>query len=133
MNQTRTITCAIGSRPGKRSAWHQVFGSLLRCAMLNQAVAHNSIQYTLCVRMELSGRTKTRLRSGEDGAPPLVCGGCRLQSGNLDRLYVGGRLALRPVLNIKADGLTFLQAFEAALRRFFKDGLGRWHKKTTAL
>ena len=46
MNQTRTTTCAIGSRPGKRKTRHHVLGSLEGCAMLNQAVAHNSIQDT---------------------------------------------------------------------------------------
>ena len=49
------------------------------------------------------------------GHPVSDSEGCRLKCGDLDRLYVGCRFALWPVLNIKADGLTFLQAFETAI------------------
>jgi len=50
-----------------------------------------------------------------DGPPLGYEGKARLQGGNLGRLYVGCRLALRPVLNIEGNCLTFLQAFEAAI------------------
>jgi hypothetical protein len=46
MNRTRTTTCAIRSRPGRRKTWHQALGSLRGFAVLTQAVAHNSIQDT---------------------------------------------------------------------------------------
>ena len=45
----------------------------------------------------------------------MLQGGHQLQSATLNRLYVGCRLALGPGLNIKVNGLAFLQAFEAAI------------------
>jgi hypothetical protein len=46
MNQTRAITCAIGSRPGTRKARHPFFGYQKEFEMLNQAEEHNSLQDT---------------------------------------------------------------------------------------
>jgi hypothetical protein len=56
------------------------------------------------------------MKEVERALPPLSTRGENpLQSGDLDRFYVGCRLALRPFLNIKGYCLAFLQAFEAAI------------------
>jgi len=46
MNQTRAITCAIGSRPGTCKTRHPFFGYQKEFEMLNQVEEHNSLQDT---------------------------------------------------------------------------------------